>query len=77
MTQNNFSEKTKKKSSKIFDIIVWISWLILMWGFLGLLAITSSPKDSPGLHEAIILAYFLGFGFFFGLLYYITLKRGI
>lgn len=73
----NKNKEVKSKKSYFFDISLWITWLILMWGFLGLLAITSSPKDSPGIHEAIILAYFLGFGYFFGFFYYAMLKRGI
>ncbi|MFZ4451698.1 hypothetical protein [Salibacterium aidingense] len=65
------------EKSYIFDIVVWCSWLVLMWGFLGILALIDSPKDSPGIHEAIILAYFLGFSFFFGLLFFMALKRGV
>ena len=78
MNQNNKTEtKQSKKSSHIFDIVVWGGWVVLVWGFLALLAFIASPKNSAGIHEVIILAYFLGFTFFFGLLYYMALKRGI
>lgn len=76
MKKERVSEK-QKKNSRVFDIVVWSSWLVLMWGFLALLAFVDSPKTSPGIHEVIILAYFLGFSFFFGLLYFMALKRGI
>ncbi|MCL7749603.1 hypothetical protein [Halalkalibacter alkaliphilus] len=67
----------KEKKSYIFDIVVWVSWLFLMWGFLAVLGFTDSPKNAPGLHEVIILGYFLGFVGFFALLYYLALKKGV
>ena len=60
----------------IIDIVVWILWAILVWGFLGALAYFQSPKDTPGLHEIIILAYFLGFSSVFALIYIIAIKKG-
>ncbi|AST91017.1 MULTISPECIES: hypothetical protein [Sutcliffiella] len=77
MNQDKNETNPTKKSSHIFDIVVWIGWGVLVWGFLASLAFIASPKDSAGIHEVIILAYFLGFTFFFGLLYYMALKRGI
>lgn len=66
-----------KKNSYLLDLWLWGCWVVLMWGFLAILTVTDSPKDSPGIHEVIILAYFLGFSGFSAFLYYLILRKGV
>lgn len=68
--------KTVKRTYKI-DIVIWIVSQILMWGFIAFLHYVDSPKDSPGIHEVVSYAYFLGITFLYTWLLWITLKRGV
>jgi ABC-type long-subunit fatty acid transport system fused permease/ATPase subunit len=65
-----------RSRSYVLDVVVWALWAVLVWGFLGLLAVLDSPTGTPGLHEVIILAYFLGFSAVFALIYLIAAKKG-
>jgi len=66
-----------QKTSHALDLIVWGLWAILMWGFLGILAYTSSPKNMAGIHEVIIYSYFLWFSLVYGFIYVYIMKKGV
>lgn len=76
MNLDNNNVKVGRKRYTL-DIIVWCLWAILMWGFLGLLAYTNSPRNEAGLHEVIVITYFFGFSIIMAILYIFALKKGV
>lgn len=68
--------KKVKTTTHAVDIVVWSLWAVIMWGFLLALTVIDSPSDSPGIHEFIIISYFLGFSVVFALVYILIIKRG-
>ncbi|MED4206641.1 hypothetical protein [Neobacillus mesonae] len=68
--------KKERKATYAVDIVLWVLWGILMWGFLITISIVSSPANRPGIHELIITGYFLGFSVVFAIIYLMVLKRG-
>lgn len=66
----------KVKRSMTLDIVVWSFMIVCMFGFLGVLAYTNSPRGNIGLHELIVLTYFLGFSVVYATIYLISLKGG-
>lgn len=67
----------KGKRSYLFDILAAGLWIVIMWGFLGLLSVTDSPKDQAGLHELLAYTYFFGFTLVYGLFYVLAFKKGV
>lgn len=65
----------KGKGNVTLDIAVWSFMIVCMFGFLGVLAYTNSPRDNIGLHELIALTYFLGFSVVYAAIYLISLKK--
>lgn len=81
LSENNYKVDTeqaakKKKTTHAIDIVLWSLWAVLMWGFLFLISVISSPSNKPGIHELIITGYFLGFSVVFAVIYIMVLKRG-
>ncbi|MDX9821151.1 MAG: hypothetical protein RBT20_04405 [Syntrophales bacterium] len=65
-----------RKSEKRLDVAVWCFLVICLGGFLGSLAYIPSPKNSPGIHELIVLGYFFGFVIVYALIYKFFLGKG-
>lgn len=70
---------SKEKKTGVFklDIIIYVLWLIIMWGFLAILTFVPSPKDNPGPHELIALIYFFGISFIFLFIYLYIVKKKV
>ena len=75
--ENTSPKENKKKGYFKLDIILFVLWLVLMWGFLALISFVPSPKDAPGIHEIATYIYFFGVSFILLFIYVYAIKKKI